>query len=177
MVNDPVFERERAHARPLAHICRRVGSAHGREGSSSLARTFPWSFALIVVFDAALPLLFLGVPDAEIRIEIAAEGRRPRNSPAHSMLVRLKLRERRTRHRPEHHVMVGEMHPYAVEPVRNGRAGRTTRGVIGTEHEMVNEQLRTTAKKVCQRGAPFFSLEFILLVDSHPGQLLTFSRQ
>ena len=102
-----------------------------------------------------------------------AHGKRPSHPP----LVRLQLRERRPRDRPEHHVMVGQVHREAVEPVRDRRAGRTSRRVVGPEHEVVDEELRAPSEEVCERGAPLVGLESILLVDPDPRQLLPPPRQ
>src|SRR5262245_48408729 len=106
-----VLERERAHAGPLPRVGSLVGSAHGREGDSPLAASFllPWALAPVVVLDA-LALLLRGEPDGEVRVEVAAERGRPGERPAHPLLVRLQLGERRPRHGPEHHVMVGQVH-------------------------------------------------------------------
>src|SRR5262244_1947801 len=41
VVDDPVLERERAHARPLARVRGRVGSGHRRDLGSPLAAAFP----------------------------------------------------------------------------------------------------------------------------------------
>src|SRR5436190_8504414 len=78
---------------------------------------------------------------------------------------------------PEHHVMIGQVSSDPVETVRDRRAGRTARGIIGAKHEMINQQLRASAKEVCQRRAPFIRLELVLLVEPDPRQFLTFSRQ
>src|SRR5207249_10922912 len=53
VINDAVLERERAYARALARVRRRIGSAHGCESGSPLARTFPRALALVVVFEAS----------------------------------------------------------------------------------------------------------------------------
>src|SRR5437870_1831108 len=65
----------------------------------------------------------------------------------------------------------------AVEPVRDRRAGRTPRLVVGPEHEVVDEELRAPSEEVDQRGAPLVGLESILLVDPNPRQLLPSPRQ
>src|SRR3954454_9220649 len=65
----------------------------------------------------------------------------------------------------------------AVEPVRDRRAGRAPRRVIGPEHEVVDEELRAPAEEVFQRGAPLVGVEPVLLVDPHPRQLLSLPRQ
>ena len=73
--------------------------------------------------------------------------------------------------------MVREVDDKAVEPVRDRRAGRTPRRVVGPEHEVVDEELRAPSEEVCQRGAPLVGLESILLVDPDPRQLLPPLRQ
>src|SRR5207237_9720768 len=49
--------------------------------------------------------------------------------------------------------------------------------VIGSEHEMIDEELRAPPEEVFQRGASLVGLESILLVDPHPRQLLSLPRQ
>src|SRR5262249_54108790 len=126
----------------------------------------------VVVFDAPLELLLFGEPDAEVEVEVAAERGRPGKRPPHPPLVRLQLRERRPRRRPEHYVVVGQMLGEPVEAVRDRRAGRAAGGVVGPEHEMVDEELRTPLEEVRQRGAPLVGLESIFLVDANPRQFL-----
>ena len=124
-----------------------------------------------------LALLLLGERDVEVGVEVAAERGRPGKRPAHPPLVRLQLRERRPRHRRQRDVVVGQVDGEAVEPVRDRRAGRTPRRVVGPEHEVVDEELRAPSEEVCQRGAPLVGLESILLVDPNPRQLLPPPRQ
>src|SRR2546430_13716579 len=54
VVDDAILERERAYAGPLARVCGRVGSRHGRERNSPLAVALPGRLAAKVVFDAPL---------------------------------------------------------------------------------------------------------------------------
>src|SRR3989454_12373083 len=89
----------------------------------------------------------------------------------------LQLRERRPRHRRKRDVVVRQVDDEAAEPVRDRRAGRTPRRVVGPEHEVVDEELRAPSEEVCQRGAPLVGLESILLVDPNPRQLLPPPRQ
>src|ERR1700722_20052634 len=65
----------------------------------------------------------------------------------------------------------------AVEPVGDRLEGRTPCRVVGPEHEVVDEKLRAPSEEVGQRGASLVGLESILLVDSHPRQLLPSARQ
>src|SRR5262249_39097981 len=73
--------------------------------------------------------------------------------------------------------VVGQVDGEAVEPVRDGRAGRAPRGVVRPEHEVVDEELRAPSEELCQRGATLVGLEAILLVDPNPRQLLPAPRQ
>src|SRR5262245_12237244 len=69
--------------------------------------------------------------------------------------------------------MIGQMHRESVEAVRDRRTRRTSRRVVGPEHEVINEELRAPAEEIRQRGIPLFGLESIRLVNPHPWQLLT----
>src|SRR5512145_2715386 len=72
---------------------------------------------------------------------------------------------------------MGQVYGKAVEPVRDRRAGRTPRRVVGPEHEVVDEELRAPPEEAFQGGASLVGLESILLVDPDPRQLLPPSRQ
>src|SRR5437870_6204303 len=65
----------------------------------------------------------------------------------------------------------------AVEGVRPGRADRTARRVLGSEHEVIDEELRTPIEEIRQRLRSVVGLEAILLVDRHPRQLSPLARQ
>src|SRR5437667_1231870 len=177
VVDDAILERERAYAGPLARVRGRVGSRHGREHDRPLAVALPGRLAAEVVFDAPLALLLLGESNAEVGVKVADLRGPPGKRTPHPPLVCLQLRERRPRHRPKHDVVVGQVHGEPVEAVRDRRAGRTPRLVVGPEHEVVDEELRAPSEEVCQRGAPLVGLESILLVDPNPRQLLPPLRQ
>src|SRR5438132_4229813 len=86
VVNDAVFERERAHARPLAYVRVHVGSAHGGELTGSVgrrARRYRGNrlLALVVVVDS-LALFLFRERGAEIGIEIAVGRRRTEKETA-----------------------------------------------------------------------------------------------
>src|SRR5262249_52517790 len=68
VVDDAVLEDERAHARPLAYIRGRVGSAHGGHLDDGLRsrRRVHRAAAPVVVFGDPLALLLLGGPDVEV---------------------------------------------------------------------------------------------------------------
>src|SRR5215831_10435021 len=80
VVHDAVLQRERAHARPLASVRRRVGARRRRDlaDDSTVAALLELVLAPIVVLEAALALLLLGELDAEVVIEARAERRSPR---------------------------------------------------------------------------------------------------
>src|SRR5215472_14256759 len=92
VIDGAVPAHERAHARPLAGERGRVGSASRRHlDDGALAAGFlPRRSAPIVVVDT-VALLLLGEPDAEVEVEVAAEGGRPGKRPAQPPLVRLQL--------------------------------------------------------------------------------------
>ena len=74
-------------------------------------------------------------------------------------------------------VVVGQVDGEAVEPVRDRRAGRAPRRIVGPEHEVVDEELRAPPEEIGQRDVPLVGLESILLVDPDPRQFLTSPRQ
>src|SRR5262249_51884868 len=166
LVYGSVLEHERAHAGPLARV--RGGVCPARLRVDTGSPPAEGGLAPVVVLDASLALLLLGEPDTEVVVEVASVRGRPGERPSHPPLVRLELLVRRARDRPEHHVMVGQVRGEPVEAVGDRRAGRAAGGVIGPEHEVVDEELRAPAEKVRQRGAPFAGLESILLVDPNP---------
>jgi hypothetical protein len=73
--------------------------------------------------------------------------------------------------------VVGEVDDGAVEAVSNRRARRTSRRVLGAEHEVVDEQLRAPLEEVGERRAALVGLEPIVLLDAGPRQLLSSSRE
>src|SRR5262249_61530791 len=151
------------------------GSRHGCHLGhlAAVATYLPRLLTPVVVFNAAFALLFVGKSHTEVEVEIAAKGRRPGKCPSHAPFVRLQLRERRSRHCTQRHVVIRQVHDGSVEAIRNRRAGRTARRVVRSEHEVVNEQLRSALEKIRKRRAAFVSVESIRLVDPHPRQFLT----
>src|SRR5262245_26822478 len=73
--------------------------------------------------------------------------------------------------------MIRQMDNDAVEAVRDRRAGRTPGLIVGPEHEVIDEELRTPAEQIRQRGTALVGFEIVLLVDPDPGQLLPTPRQ
>src|SRR5688572_23924799 len=189
MVDDAVLQHKGAHAWPFARVGGQVCPAHRgalRGPIGCLARgdgrlvvgdqLLQRLLAPIIVFDAPVALLLLAEPHVEVWIEVAGERRGPGEGPAHALLERLQLRELRPRHSPQHHVMVGQVSCDPVETVRDRRAGGTARLVVGSEHEVVDEQLRAPSEEILQRRAAVVGLEGVVLVDPDPRQLLPLPR-
>src|SRR6516165_12588824 len=113
MIDDAVFENESAEARTLAHICSGLGASPGGVLDNDGGKRRPGhcvSAATVVIFAVAVALLRLSDGNVEVVIEGAALRRRPGKSPAHPLFERLQLRKRRAGYRPEHHIVVGEVH-------------------------------------------------------------------
>src|SRR5579864_3168462 len=68
--------------------------------------------------------------------------------------------------------MVGEVNREPVETVGNRRAGWTTGIVVGTEHEVIDQKLRTAFEKIRKGYFAVIGPEMIRLVDADPGQFL-----
>ena len=173
-MHDAILERERAHTRTLPRVRQPVRTDRGcpfgewpllaRLGRRRVHRAE-------VVLATAGPLLLLRLRHLEVVVEVTAERRRPREAPSHPALVRLQLRERGSRDDTEVDVVVREVDGKAVEAVRDRRTGGTARCVIGPEHEVIDEELRTPSEEICERRASLVGLESVLLLDRDPGQL------
>ena len=155
MVDDPVHERERAHPRRLL------------AGIVDVAE---------VVF-GAVALLLVGEGGAEVVLEVAAERRDPGESPAHPLLVPAELLKPADRLAHKRHVVAVEMRDGGVEVVGDERAGGTARVALVdvvsvAEHEVIDEQLRSSSKQLSERRCALVALEPVLLLDPDPGQLL-----
>jgi hypothetical protein len=73
--------------------------------------------------------------------------------------------------------VVREVDDEAVEAVRDRRTGGTARLVVGPEHEVIDEELRTRSEEICERGGSLVGLEPVLLVDRDRGQLASLLRK
>src|SRR6266581_321198 len=137
VVDDAVLERERAHAGPFSPVRLPVRSDDARcelvEPGTVLTGWRPKVRPAEVVFDGSRLPLLLGVRRLEVVVEVAAGRRRPGEAPAHPPLVRLQFRERSPRHPAERDVVIREVDDGAVEAVRDRRAGRAPRCVLGPE--------------------------------------------
>ena len=150
VVDDPVLERERAQAMQLIAPDVEVGS--------------PWR-AEVEAFTGSS--LLLG-EHGEIHVEVASEGRDPREAPAHSPLVRVEPLERSTGRGHEGHVAVLEVGDGAVGVIRHERAARAALRVLRAEHEVEDEKLRASVEQLRQSFCARIRPEGVLLVDPHP---------
>ena len=73
--------------------------------------------------------------------------------------------------------MVREVDREAFEAIRDHRAGRAPGLEVGTEHEVIDQQLRAAAEQVLERGGAGVGLEPVLLIYAHPGQGLALLRE
>src|SRR5262249_35669571 len=155
------------------------GSRHGCHLGhlAAVATYLPRLLTPVVVFNAAFALLFVGKSHTEVEVEIAAKGRRPGKCPSHAPFVRLQLRERRSRHCTQRHVVIRQVHDGSVEAIRNRRAGRTARRVVRSEHEVVNEQLRSALEKARERRAAFRTSALVRLCAPAPRAFLAAAPQ
>src|SRR5215208_7144628 len=171
VVDDAVLERERAQAVELvAANVDLVGVLRRPE------------------VEAAAGTALLVGEGAEVEVEVAVAVRDPGKAPLHPLLVRVQALERCAGDGDEGHVAVRQMGDGAGERVGRVRAARATRVRPAldrrSEHEVVDEQLRTAVEELGERLRPFLGLEHVLLVDRHarelgalPSQLVTPARE
>src|SRR5215510_1386352 len=65
----------------------------------------------------------------------------------------------------------------AIEPVRDCRAGGTGGGVVGSEHQVVNKELRAPSKEVRKSSLSLVGLKSVAFLNPNPRQLLPHQRQ
>src|SRR6185436_14142038 len=126
---------------------------------------------LEIVEDLAARLVGLAERDVVVEVEVAAERRHPLELPAHALVVGGDLGVGRARHGDVHDVVVDEMHHRALDLVGAERAAETTLLPVGTQHEMVDDQLAAAGEQIAQRLLAVGSFEDVGLVDLDPGQL------
>src|SRR5919201_3332366 len=69
------------------------------------------------------------------------------------------------------------MREHAVEAVRGRRAGGAAGGVVGSEHEVVDDELRAAVEQLRQRACAVLGVEAFLLLQRHPGELAPLPRE
>src|SRR5689334_15937881 len=60
-----------------------------------------------------------------------------------------------------------------VEAVSDCRAGRAAADVVGSEHEVVDQQLRASSEQVGERRGALIGIEAVILLDANPRELLS----
>jgi hypothetical protein len=108
--------------------------------------------------------------DVEISIKVVAVRRHPRELPAHSLAETLDLGQRRARDGDEGDVAPRQVHNRSVGVV--GHVGAVLAGLLPTrgEHQVLHQQLAAAVEQVGQRATAHRRVEFVGLVDPHPGQ-------
>ena len=109
----------------------------------------------------------------KVVIEVAPIRRHPLESPAHAILKRFNLRQRRQRDRDECYVVVREVNVRAIDMVNKKRAAFATLLPIPdrrTEHEMVDDQLTPSVKQVSKCFLAVRGIEDVVLLNLNPRQ-------
>src|ERR1019366_8860168 len=90
----------------------------------------------------------LGGRNSKVEIEVVAVAGNPIEIPAHPLAEGEQLLKGRAGDADHRHVPGCEMRKNPAEAVRRRRAGRTARGVAGAKHEVVDDELRTSLRKI-----------------------------
>ncbi len=91
-------------------------------------------------------------------------------APAHPLLERLNLRQRRSRNHRQPHVSRRQVHHAAIDMIRNERAARAAFLPVRAEHEVVHNQLAPAAEKIGQRLLALRPVKRVGLLDLLPRQ-------
>jgi hypothetical protein len=91
--------------------------------------------------------------------------------PAHALLERFDLGQRRSRNRHQRHVVMLEMDESAVDVIGLERAADAAFLPSRAEHEMIDDQLAASIEEVGERLLAVRPIEQIGLFDPDPGQL------
>src|SRR5205823_1578244 len=164
---------ERGQVEESPHAAERLDAAMGREVRAedvvAVVNEDAETERLAVLVDALLGCLG---PDAEVEVEVALEGRMPRDRPAHSLPV---VRDLRNRSPGDEHegrvacVQVGEV----ADLVDEHRAAVATHILIRPEHEVVEKQLPATFEEIEQPSLARGPVEDVVLIDVHPREPAT----
>src|SRR5436190_2433845 len=145
------------------------------EDAEAFTIRVPRSQRLVVEDGLVLPLR--PERDVVVVVEVVLERRHPLEAPAHPLLVRRDLRQRRARDRDHRHVAGLQVENDRIEIVGPERADRAAGVVLRIEHEVVDEELATTVEELRQRLLPARAVEDVLLLDRLPRQGLPLLRQ
>src|SRR5919106_4225517 len=105
--------------------------------------------------------------DAEVGVEVAAGRGVPRDRPAHALLVRLDVRQRRARHQGKRGVagvQVREMADLVDEHRTPGAARGRPALDVGSEHEVVDDQLAAPVEQIEQARHAVRAFEDVALL-------------
>ncbi|MNS96815.1 hypothetical protein D3C72_1311310 [compost metagenome] len=119
----------------------------------------------------------LGQGSAQVEVEVAALGREPIEAPAHALFERGQLGIRRARHRDHGNVMVAQMHQGALQVVGQERTTHAAFLPVGTEHEVIEDELALALEQVGQAVRAAGVQELVGLVHLDPGQGQALARQ
>src|SRR4030095_3577326 len=104
-------------------------------------------------------------------VEVAAERRDPVEAPVHAALEGFDPRQGRARDGYERQIAMLEMPARAVDMVGAERAADAAFLPVRPEHEMLDHELAAPVEQVGERHLATRPVEYIGLVDLHPGQL------
>ena len=127
--------------------------------------------ASVVVFHSASGELLRREGGLVVVVEIRAVGRHPIELPAHAVLEGFDLGQRRAGYSRERDITLRKMHQRSVSVVYVAGAAGTPFLPLGTEHEVVDDQLASAVEEVGERFLARGRIKDIVLLDLHPGKL------
>ena len=125
---------------------------------------------VVVVVGLALRQFLRPERHVEVVIEVVAVRRRPPDLPAHALAERLQLRQRRAGDRDVADVVMFQMHQGAADLVDLERAPDAALGPVGSEHEVLDDELAASVEQVGERPRAVRRVEHVGLVQPDPGQ-------
>src|SRR5437879_4306111 len=156
---------ERSQIEKCPHAAQRLDTSGRGEISSE-------DIAAVAHEDTEAVRLALIRRETEVSVEGIAGRGDPWRSPRHARLVRLDIREWRTRHQRKGGIAGAQMNPRELTDVVNehGTARTTSRRPAvdaGGEHEMIKEQLRASVEQIEQTHLAAGAIEGVVLFDPH----------
>ena len=106
----------------------------------------------------------------EVVVEVAVRRRQPVEGPAHPLLERVELLQRRTRDRDQGGVARGKVRNHPLKTVGPERAAFAAFVPVGREHEVLHHELAAPLEQVGQRHLAVLDHRTNSLVDLDPGQ-------
>src|SRR5712664_3441681 len=108
--------------------------------------------------------------DVIVKVEIAGDRGDPAKLPAHPLAICLELCDGPARDGDEADIVMLEMLPRAVDLIREQRAAGASLLPIGTEHEVIDDELTASVEQVAERHLAVDTFEDVVLLDLDPGQ-------